>query len=318
MAAHWNASLRADPLPWLLASDDAALRYRVLVDLLGRPADDPEVSAAHEAIPGSPLVAAILAAQQPEGHWAGAESSYWPKYRATHWQMILLAELGLAGNHPAVLAGLRVMAARIALIGADDAVAQGEVLWCYAGNTLRYLSRFGLGGSEAARRAAARLAELGERDPQWTCEHAYDKTCPWGAIKALRGLAAMPAQARPAGCERLMAGAAELLLEHDYEANRAHAGVTNHGWDADWFKFGFPSFYESDLLDALDALAEAGYAHDPRYARLLSTVLERQDAQGRWTMENSFNGLMHADVETKGAPSRWLTLRALRAAKARG
>jgi hypothetical protein len=31
----------------------------------------------------------------------------------------------------------------------------------------------------------------------------------------------------------------------------------------------------------------------------------------RWTMRSSHNGKMIADVETKGAPSKWLTLRAL-------
>ena len=31
----------------------------------------------------------------------------------------------------------------------------------------------------------------------------------------------------------------------------------------------------------------------------------------RWTLRNSLNGKMIADVETKGQPSKWLTLRAL-------
>jgi hypothetical protein len=35
----------------------------------------------------------------------------------------------------------------------------------------------------------------------------------------------------------------------------------------------------------------------------------------RWTMRNSLNGKMLADVETKGAPSTWLTLRALQVAE---
>ena len=33
----------------------------------------------------------------------------------------------------------------------------------------------------------------------------------------------------------------------------------------------------------------------------------------RWTLRNSLNGKMVADVDTKGAPSKWLTLRALQA-----
>ncbi len=308
--------LRGDPVPWLLATDDAAIRCRVLVDLLGRPAEDAEVRAACAAIAGSPAVAPILAAQHPEGYWVEAKSTYWPKYRATHWQMILLGEFGLSARHPAARRGLQQMAAAIAGIGADDAIAQGEVLWCYSGNTLRYLSRCGLGASEAAVRAAQRLLDLAARDPAWTCQHADGQTCLWGAVKALRGLAAMPPEARPAGAAEAMAGAARQLLAFDYDAARASAGVTKHGWETDWLKLGFPSFYESDLLEALDALAEAGYAHDPAYGRLVSLILQKQDEQGRWAMENSFNGLMHSDVEARGAPSRWLTLRALRVLKA--
>jgi hypothetical protein len=36
------------------------------------------------------------------------------------------------------------------------------------------------------------------------------------------------------------------------------------------------------------------------------------DDQMRWTLRNTLNGKMLADVETKGGPSKWLTLRALR------
>lgn len=312
----WKRRLRADPIPWLLESDDPALRYRVLADLLDRSPDDAEVRAARAAIPQSPVITAILAAQQPAGHWAEAKSTYWPKYRATHWQLILLAEFGLEGSHPAVHLGLRCMAGPIAGIGADDAVAQGEVLWCYTGNTLRFLSAFGLGAGEAAVRAAERMIELAQSDSEWRCRHSDGRPCLWGAVKALRGLSALPPASRPAGAAEVMASAAQQLLAHDYAAASQEAGVTENGWETDWSKFGFPSFYESDLLEALDALAQAGYGHEPAYARLLEMVCQKQDEQGRWRLENSFSGRMHADVEVKGEPSRWLTLRALRVLKA--
>lgn len=38
----------------------------------------------------------------------------------------------------------------------------------------------------------------------------------------------------------------------------------------------------------------------------------------RWTLRNTFNGRMIADVETKGEPSKWLTLRALQVIEAFG
>ena len=238
----WRKQLHADPLPWLMESDDPALRYRALTDIEDRPAGDAGVQAARAAIADSPLVAAIVAAQHPEGYWAEDKSTYWPKYRATHWQMILLAELGLEANHTAVRRGLQRMSAAIASVGADDAIAEGDVLWCYSGNTLRFLSRFGLGATEAARRAAERLVELAGQDPHWTCRHADGETCLWGAVKALRGLVAMPAQARPVAARGVIASACEHLLSHDYAAAPA-GGLTENGWESDWLKFGFPSFY---------------------------------------------------------------------------
>ena len=39
--------------------------------------------------------------------------------------------------------------------------------------------------------------------------------------------------------------------------------------------------------------------------------LAEMQADGRWKMETSLNGRMLADVETKGAPSKRITLQAL-------
>jgi hypothetical protein len=44
-------------------------------------------------------------------------------------------------------------------------------------------------------------------------------------------------------------------------------------------------------------------------------ILSKQGAQGRWKLENSLQGKMWADIEQKGKPSKWVTLRALRVLK---
>jgi hypothetical protein len=46
-------------------------------------------------------------------------------------------------------------------------------------------------------------------------------------------------------------------------------------------------------------------------ANALQFILSKQDAQGRWKLENALNGKMWADIEEKGKPSKWVTLRAL-------
>ncbi len=54
-------------LDWLLASDEPAVRYRAMTELLDRPEDDREVIEARRAIPRGPLVQALLAGLEPGG-----------------------------------------------------------------------------------------------------------------------------------------------------------------------------------------------------------------------------------------------------------
>ena len=49
----------------------------------------------------------------------------------------------------------------------------------------------------------------------------------------------------------------------------------------------------------------------PRLPRALVSVRSAADSEMRWKLKTSFNGKMLADVEIKGQPSKWLTLRAL-------
>jgi len=316
----WQNSLKANPIPWLLDAerDEPSVRYFALRDLLDRPAGDPELLAARATIPSSPTVRAILAAQRPDGRfaWTTNEGTYFPKYTTTHWQVILLAELGLTVDHPAVQCALAVMQPAIA------AIAQGEVLWCYSANTIRYLCLYGLGETPATRRALEQLLRLAPTggNRTWACPYNDDPdsppTCLWGAIKVLRAVWALPASLRvlraPA-VDDLTALAAEALLGHDFTVQNVDR--TTLGWVTDWFAFGFPGFYESDLLEGLEVLAALGYGSDARFRRWLPAVLDRQDDRGRWLLRNSFNGHTIADIEAVGQPSKWVTLRALRALK---
>jgi hypothetical protein len=44
----------------------------------------------------------------------------------------------------------------------------------------------------------------------------------------------------------------------------------------------------------------------------IDILISKQDDQGRWKMENSYNGKFQVNIEKKGKPSKWLTLDALR------
>jgi len=83
-----------------------------------------------------------------------------------------------------------------------------------------------------------------------------------------------------------------------------------------WWKFGFPVFYVTDLLQNVEALVGLGYGNDPRLAHALNIIREKQDSQGRWLLEYDYTDKTWGDFGAKKQPNKWVTLRALRVLKA--
>jgi hypothetical protein len=79
-----------------------------------------------------------------------------------------------------------------------------------------------------------------------------------------------------------------------------------------WLKFGFPLHYNSDILEAMYALAELGTPMSAALEKPRKVIEEKMTPEGKWVMESSLNGKMLVDVEAKGKPSKWLTYFALR------
>jgi hypothetical protein len=73
--------------------------------------------------------------------------------------------------------------------------------------------------------------------------------------------------------------------------------------------------YVTDVLLNLEVLAEAGCGDDDRLKEAVDLVLSKQDEQGRWNLEYSYKGKLWYDIEKKGKPSKWVTLRVLRVLK---
>lgn len=82
-----------------------------------------------------------------------------------------------------------------------------------------------------------------------------------------------------------------------------------------WWKFGFPVFYVTDLLQNAEALVALGFGKDRRIADAIELIREKQDANGRWTLEYDYGGKTWVDFGKKKQPNKWVTLRALRVLK---
>lgn len=72
--------------------------------------------------------------------------------------------------------------------------------------------------------------------------------------------------------------------------------------------------YQTDVIEILRVLTRLG-CYDPRMQEAIDLVISKQDEQGRWKMNDTFNGSFQVDIEVKGEPSKWVTLNALKVLK---
>jgi hypothetical protein len=318
-------------IDWLLEKDNPSVRYHALRSLLDLPADDRDVLAARRAIMRSEPVQKILAAQKPEGYWRKPGSGYACKYQATTWQILFLAELGADGKDKQVHRGVEYVLehsqAKHGGFSAALSVAPSYALHCLNGNLVWALGALGYADDARVARAVDWLTGAitgddfdwfyasGTSGPGFRCVANGGKPCAWGAVKALRALANLPTSLQTSKVKKATQVAAEFLLSHDpVKADYPYVGRVN----GEWFKFGFPLSYTSDVLETSLALCDAGYARDPRLKHAIEFVLSKRDGEGRWLLKHSLNGKMWVDIEKKGKPSKWVTLRALRVLKAAG
>jgi hypothetical protein len=204
-----------------------------------------------------------------------------------------------------------------------EKVVPSGAIHCLNGNLIWALITLGYGDDERVQRAVDWLAGANTGDdfsgwnstvpgPGFKCGINQGQPCAWGVVKALRAFASVPLAGQSPRVKKATQMAAEFLLSHDLaKADYPYTGNVS----GEWFKFGFPLSYTSDVLEALLALSEAGYAHDARLKNAIELVLSKRAAEGRWLMKHSLNGKMWIDFESKGQPSKWVTLRARRVLK---
>lgn len=330
----WRRALNGDPLPWLLEEEAPAVRHTALRWLLDEPADSPQVRRARRAAMRADPIAAILAAQHPDGWWVKPGGGYGPKYTGTAWSVVFLDQLGADGRdrriHRACEYVVSHAQASSGGFGVWSAASErppppSNVVHCLNGNLVRALVGFGWLDDPRVRLAVDWQARSitgdgfdhyyasGTSGPGFACAVNWKLPCAWGAIKALRGLAAIPPRRRTAPVRRAIGQGVAFLLSRD----PAKADYpTGSSVSSSWFRLGFPSGYVADVLQNLEVLTELGHAKDPMLGNAIGLVLSKQGRDGRWKNEYAYNGKTWVDFEKQGNPSKWVTLRACRVLKA--
>jgi hypothetical protein len=333
----WQSHLNGDPLPWLLGSADPGVRFLALRDLLDLPGDDPELRLAQKAAHTHGPIAVILDKMQPAGYWVKPGPGYSPKYTSTVWSLILLAQLGAA-----VHCDERILQAcdyilntglteqgQFTANGASSGTAdclQGNLCWALVAlgcddprleRAYDWMARSVTGEGVAPafeQKAPLRYYASGKCGPYFACGANDKKPCAWGAAKVMLAFALWPAAHRTPLIERAIQQGVDFLLGVD-PATANYPSPYAPKPSGNWWKFGFPVFYITDLLQIVAALVALGYGSDPRLENALALIHEKQDEYGRWPMEYSYSGKTWVDFGPKKQPNKWVTLRALKTLK---
>ncbi|HMQ34330.1 MAG TPA: hypothetical protein PKD53_26580 [Chloroflexaceae bacterium] len=326
--------LSEDTLRWLLAPDEPGPRYLALRDLLRLPADDPELRLARQAAHANGPIATILAQMEPTGFWAAPGPGYNPKYRSTVWSLIALAQLGTSSREDArieracsyVLEHALTPGGQFSASGAPSGTAdclQGNLCWALltlgceperlaAAMTWMVRSITGEGVAPRSDTHAPVRYYAGKCGPGFACGANNQLPCAWGATKVMLALSAWPADRHTLLITRAIAQGVEFLLGVDPATAAYPCGYSDKP-SRNWWKFGFPVFYVTDVLQVVEALVALGHRADPGLSGALALIAEKGDQRGRWALEYEYGGKTWADFGLRGEPNKWVTIRALRA-----
>jgi hypothetical protein len=271
------------------------------------------------------------------GYWAQPGPGYYPKYTSSAWSVTLLAQLGarIAEDERIERACAYLMEqgltaqGQFSASGAPSGTAdclQGNLCWALVelgyddprlATAFDWMARSvtGEGIAPLEEKQAPLRYYAGKCGSNFACGSNNRLPCAWGAAKVMLAFSIWPLARRTPQIERAIQQGVDFLLGVD----PAKADYPT-GWgtkpSGNWWKFGFPVFYVTDLLQIVEALVGLGLGNDPRLANALELVCEKQDTQGRWPLEYDYTGKTWVEFGAKKQPNKWVTLRALKVLKA--
>ena len=336
----WKDQLRSDSLPWLLESENPGVRYLALRNVLDVPAEDRELKSARKSAHKDGPIAAVLSKMEKEGYWVKPGPGYTQKYRSTVWSIILLAQLGASSHEDKrVEQACKYLLDHMAEGGQFTSSTSGApsgTIDCLQGNLCWSLMQIGYddprldkayewmartvtgdGVAPAEDKDAAVRYYYFKSGPTFACGINNKLSCGRGGVKVMLALGQIPVKQRTPLIKKAIRQGTDFFLSID-PATAEYPTRQDDAPSRNWWKFGFPIFYITDLLQLAEAMVNLGYGKDKRLATTLDIIREKQNEQGQWPMEFDYTGKTWLDFGAKKEPNKWVTLRALKVLKAVG
>jgi len=312
---YWVNQLKGDSLSWLLEEDQPGVRYLALRDLLDVPETEPEYLKAQKRAHHEGPIAMILNEMNAHGFWVKEGPGYLPKYRSTVWSVLMLAQLGASiemddriekacgyiFDHTLTKYGQFLCGAMLDLGFSDPRLEQA----------FEWMARSLTGDGVAAMgdKTTPIRYYAGNCGPGFVCGANNKLPCAWGAVKVMLAFGKLQKTKRTRLIDKAIQQGINFLLSVDPLTAAYPTGYSDNP-SRNWWKFGFPVFYVTDVLQTVEALARLGLGSDPRLTNVLEFIRQKQDNHGRWPLEYHYSGKTWVDFGQKKQPNKWVTYRA--------
>jgi hypothetical protein len=323
-----------NPLEWLLEPDDIGVKYLAMRDIIK--ASEDELAEVRKKAHTEGPISMVLAKMAKEGFWEQPGAGYYPKYTGTVWSVILLSQLGASANIDERISAACSYLLENSLLKGGQFTVNGlpsGTADCLQGNLCAALLDLGYqdprmdkafewmartvtgeGISAMTDKSASIRYYAGKCGPNFACGSNNKLPCAWGAVKVMLAFSKLPREKRTQLIDNAVNKGLDFLFSKDPVKADYPCGYANKP-SQNWWKFGFPVFYITDMLQNVEALVGLGFGKDSRMKNALDLIRQKQDSQGRWLLEYDYTGKTWLDFGSKKQPNKWVTLRALRALK---
>jgi hypothetical protein len=286
----------------LLDSEEPAVRYKVMVNVLDRDPESAKCRQLRQEIKESPRAQTLLAEVAPP---SDLDPGPYRKWTGAHWILADLADIGYPPGDEALIP-LRQQIYDW-LFGQKHqrkiTTINGRVRRCASqeGNALYYLLALGLADGRTDE-LAARLRQWQWPDGGWNCDKNPDarNSSFMESLIPLRGLARHAKVTGDPGSRAAAERAAEIFLKRHLFRRQADGSVI----EEDFVRLHYPCYWRYDILFGLKVMAEAGFMRDKRCREALDLLETKRLPDGSFPAEKKYYRVTDKRVSGR-SPVNW-------------
>lgn len=285
----------------LLVSHEPSIRYKVLVNVLGKDQDSKEIKLLQEEIKNSPRIKSMLERRVEDN----LTTHPYSKWHGAHWVLSILADIGYPQGDGSLIPLRKQVYEWLFSKKHEDSIKtiKGRVRRCGSqeGNALYYLTALGLADVKTDE-LANRLIKWQWEDGGWNCDKkpkainsSYNES-----LIPFRGFAL---HAKVTGSKESKEAAnhcSELFLKRRLFKTLNDGKIIK----PDFIKLHYPCYWHYDILFALKVLAEAGFIHDERCSDSLALLESKRLSDGGFPSEFKYYRKSTVD-KTGNSPVDW-------------